>query len=950
MVEAWPAATARTMALECKIDVFLGATAESDVEALKAAGWAVTHSGGGLHYCYFGFNCREVQPPWDHMWYDYHGRLPGFNLYPLNVSSFRLALSYVIGCERTAWCWDIMKYIVVRNDFPMPPGFGEWRNPYIMEYPEDWPYAEDILIENGFTVDKAGTEDRTHWIWYMPNGQVLVGGKNSAHPGSDRLASPADGTMGIYVMSPGLAAADVEMTRRHVKKWNAFFIGEELEGVYIDQPYALFHHDKMATANIINIVWYNRNHDIFFLCNSFDARNPDYLYNIFHSSQDIEGGDNDPGIVSEGLDKMLYSVEFFQMKDYELLAYNLGDYEEVYIPASTHYTVAQPEDIIDVKIERCHKTGVYYEYLVPYVDYTLVGSTLTILRDITLYPGDALEINYNTGTYYRLITDMNFFRDVVWLADWKIFYLVPQMGVYSRDYFDIFKPGHERWVEMPGYGAGAYNLPWTFCSIHETGIPIGGSMKWQNEGDVVTLNPIKARSVYEAEILNRIIEGLITRHPYTGEEIPWIALTTTETAWTAPGGVPGQIIRFTIRDNVTWQDGTPVTATSIKWNFDYIAHVCPDVGEPMPEYLSIWSVYDHSTVVSPYVVDIYINTTGHWKTLDYADVALTFPEVIWNDPGLQNYAAATAFKPWAVSYEDHVGSPPPNGLEGLSCLMGTGPFFLNLWEGGWDESGLAVLSKYQGYWKRFVNPADLDLDMDIDEDDRLYFEEAMSAYYQWGFADVFCDFDGDCDIDEYDLWLLIDYALPFIRNLAVSSVEPHRSIVGQGSAQSSGITSVNVTSIDVKIDNEGYPRETFNVTLYADSIIINQTEVSLDPYTSQTITLQWNFTGFAKGNYTIKAYIEPKIGEWSTEDNTCTSWVIVTWLGDVTSEAHPGIPDGIVGEDDPWYFNEFGFINYYKLHVKNANCDFDEDCDIDEDDLWASRAGFIDYSKAQIGP
>jgi ABC-type transport system substrate-binding protein len=755
MVEAWPAATARTMALECKIDVFLGATAESDVEALKAAGWAVTHSGGGLHYCYFGFNCREVQPPWDHMWYDYHGRLPGFNLYPLNVSSFRLALSYIIGCERTAWCWDIMKYIVVRNDFPMPPGFGEWRNPYILEYPEDWAYAEDILIENGFTVDKASTTDRTHWIWYMPNGQVLVGGKNSAHPGSDRLASPADGTMGIYVMSPGPAAVSVEFVARHTKKWNLFFIGEEIEG--IAQAYALFHHDIMpATGPIIDTVWYNRNHDIFYLCGSFTSRNPSYLYYTYESSQDIEGGDNDPGMVNEGLDKMLYAVAFFKVKDFDLLEYNVGEDPEVYIPASTHYTVAQPEDIIDVKIERCHKTGVYYEYLIPGVDYELVDSDLHILKLITLYPGDALEVNYEVDTYKRAL-DVDAYRDVVWLTDWKIFYLVGQMGNYGRDYYDLFKPGHEGWVQGVGYGAGAYNLPWTFGNIHETGVPVGGSMKWQNEGDVVTLNPIKATWVYEAEILNRIYDiGLITRHPITGQEVPWVALTTTETPWTAPG-IDGMRIRFTIRDDVTWQDGTPVTAEDIQWNFDYIAHVCPDIGTPFPEFIAIWQFYDHSVVISPTVIDVYVTTTGHWKTLDFAGVALQFPEVIWSDPRLWNYTTssvggALGFNAWARSYQSWVGHAPPNGLAGLSCLFGTGPFYLDMSKGGWDESGLAVLSKYLGYWKRLANPGDNDLDMDVDEDDLWFFCGAFISFWKTDYCDFLSDYDVDGDIDEDDVW------------------------------------------------------------------------------------------------------------------------------------------------------------------------------------------------------
>lgn len=54
--------------------------------------------------------------------------------------------------------------------------------------------------------------------------------------------------------------------------------------------------------------------------------------------------------------------------------------------------------------------------------------------------------------------------------------------------------------------------------------------------------------------------------------------------------------------------------------------------------------------------------------------------------------------------------------------------------------------------------------------------------------------------------------------------------------------------------------------------------------------------------------------------------------------------DGDVDEDDLWAFCT-AFIDYYKIHVKDPKCDFDYDCDIDEDDLWTMCAAFIEYYK-----
>jgi hypothetical protein len=611
-------------------------------------------------------------------------------------------------------------------------------------------------------------------------------------------------------MDPAPNPTVITLVRYPVAKWNQFFTGESTDAKPGDPDYAycLFHHEITMLEYVISTVWDDRCHDIFFLCGSFSSRNPDYLFDTFHPSQDVYDGWDDSGIINLGLDNLLYSIKYYQIKDYEILAYNTGNVSDVLVSAGTDFTVAQPANITDIKVERCDKTGVYYEILEPGVDYKLTGNDLQLLRDITLYAGDALEINYNPDTHSRLITNTNFYRDIVWLADWKIFYLDPQIGVYSRDYFDLFKLGHEGWVDAPGYGAGSYELPWTFGCIHETGRPTGGSMKWQNDGDVVSLNPFNAKWVYEFEILNRIYEGLITRDPNNAQEMPWMALKWTKTPWTAPGGVPGQIVRVYLRNDVTWQDGNKVTAADIKWNFDYIAHKCPDTGAPMPKYAAIWQCYINTTIIDDYTVDIYINATGHWKTLDYANVALQFPKIIWEK--LQNYTGITNFKPWAVKYKDWTGITPPLGND-LTCLVGTGPFFLNYTAGGWNEAGLAVLSKYPGYWLRtagmpeglvgglvpsddpiltvvFLNPTPNTLTFDymITNTTTPYFPlangtesvppfsavtvqhnvTASSGYVLWyrfpggpwilryteGSPRVQVDLDGDFDVDEDDLW------------------------------------------------------------------------------------------------------------------------------------------------------------------------------------------------------
>jgi parallel beta-helix repeat protein len=122
-------------------------------------------------------------------------------------------------------------------------------------------------------------------------------------------------------------------------------------------------------------------------------------------------------------------------------------------------------------------------------------------------------------------------------------------------------------------------------------------------------------------------------------------------------------------------------------------------------------------------------------------------------------------------------------------------------------------------------------------------------------------------------------------NIAVTSVTPSQTVVGQG-------YSLNTT---VTVANKGAYTESFNVTIYANRIMIGEIcNIDLTSGNITTVPFTWNTTGFAKGNYTISAYAVPVPGETDTADNSFTGgWVIVSIVGDITSIN--GYPDGRVG-------------------------------------------------------
>ncbi len=156
------------------------------------------------------------------------------------------------------------------------------------------------------------------------------------------------------------------------------------------------------------------------------------------------------------------------------------------------------------------------------------------------------------------------------------------------------------------------------------------------------------------------------------------------------------------------------------------------------------------------------------------------------------------------------------------------------------------------------------------------------------------------------------------RDVAITNVEPCKTVVGQGYSLSYNVT----------VENQGNYTETFNVTVYADTTIINQTEVTLINGSFAIITFTWNTTDVAKGNYTITVHVTPVPYETDTADNTVTDGIItVTIPGDVDGDFDVDLYDVVKicvayrsEKGDPTYvpnrdINCDGVINLYDVVI-----------------------------------
>jgi hypothetical protein len=675
----YPYTVSLEAAKACEIETYIGAIRVAEVETLKGApyNWQVT-AAPGFHMCYIGINCRGITPETSGGTQNYHNREPGFALYPLELAPFRYALELIVGCEKDVWITDIYGYINVRLDTCVPPANVYWYNPEITPYPEDWDQAVEMLYAAGFTGTPGGND------WIMPNSVPLV----------DRVADPVTGDKGIFVMSPVSAPTSVEVTRRHVKKWNMFFCG--VEGLDWPNPAPLFHSEPIDVNVESDVAFINRDFDMYMLCWGL-SKYPTSLYWFFATETDLPDVNQGPGLSYRPLDALLVSFYYCMWDDY-LQGKWIGPGPVTVTGSTTKATkykfVDGTEELWVGDFSMAPDFPFYVTKLEKDVDYEVVkdgsgnGVSIHFLNDIDI-PED-----YYIHIVYKLVTpvpinDINEMRRMCWDTQWMLYYACPYLPIYSRNYHDLYKPGLTCWVPSLGYGSGTYQLKWTYASVHWTGTEVGGSVRWHNPGQVFTFHPWLAAWVYEVTILNRIYDGMIETDAFTHADIPWCALDYKLEDWTGPSGEAGMIVKYWIRNDLKWQDGDPITVDDFIWEYEFINSI------KAPDYFATWSTYHGCIKYSDYCFGIKVNATGRWKFLDYT-LGPIYPEKIWKY-FWGDKAGAEAFKPWETVYTTYVPSGEQGPTPPPTCLYGTAEWIFDYHD--W-VLGITRLYKNVNGWAR----------------------------------------------------------------------------------------------------------------------------------------------------------------------------------------------------------------------------------------------------------
>jgi len=190
---------------------------------------------------------------------------------------------------------------------------------------------------------------------------------------------------------------------------------------------------------------------------------------------------------------------------------------------------------------------------------------------------------------------------------------------------------------------GAVNIPecgidnyFSFLNMHPTGFAYGHNDNMTirygiRPTQISQLNPIYASWPNDWIVLNLIYEGLIKSDPYKITDwMPWIAKNFTVGTYIHPALGNCTKVTITMRTDVTWQDGTPVTTADAEFTLVDLDDVLEDLGYPPPWwYANVRYILDFK-IFDPYNFEILFDRKLYWaEALSMIAGTPLLPRHIW---------------------------------------------------------------------------------------------------------------------------------------------------------------------------------------------------------------------------------------------------------------------------------------------------------------------------------
>ena len=211
----------------------------------------------------------------------------------------------------------------------------------------------------------------------------------------------------------------------------------------------------------------------------------------------------------------------------------------------------------------------------------------------------------------------------------------------------------------------------------------GGTFVFAGSAEPVTLDPFFASDGESFRVARQIFEGLVGTEPGTADPAPLLA-TEWETA------EDGLSYTFSLREDVTFHDGTPFDAEAVCANFDrwYNMPESAQTDDLTYYYAALFRGFatgDRSDAA------IYDSCTAD----DEMTATINLKEPFAGFISALSLPAFSMQSPSALEeFQDDGATNPKNSTYSTEEPTGTGPFMLDAWNRGQD----VTLTRYDDYW------------------------------------------------------------------------------------------------------------------------------------------------------------------------------------------------------------------------------------------------------------
>jgi hypothetical protein len=200
-------------------------------------------------------------------------------------------------------------------------------------------------------------------------------------------------------------------------------------------------------------------------------------------------------------------------------------------------------------------------------------------------------------------------------------YTIP---VFSTSQQFAYLNNWSRIINNDGLGIPNY---FTWLNAYSASPAQPGTVRQGFKQPTRTLNPYVASTAWDFYIISNIYDSLTNVNPLSnGQVMDWMSinirqLTNSGLGYTPPAGT-NSTFRFTLRSDLFWQDGRPVTPWDVKYTYQTLQATGAFQGSVLAPVVGI-------TIVSAHQFDINVNAVGPFTLLSLSSVSV-LPGRYWS--------------------------------------------------------------------------------------------------------------------------------------------------------------------------------------------------------------------------------------------------------------------------------------------------------------------------------